>query len=108
MLKLKRKYVFHIPLFRFVCDEIEAVEIDELLNDLLDTFNREGFENFYISKVQAYYKKRSFDELLITMFADSDLPEDIFERWFLKNNDVLCQEAFAYECGNSMIIRDLM
>ena len=51
--------------------------------------------------------ERQFDEMIVTLFSNDDLPCRIFEEWFRKHNDVLCQEAFAYETGNTMVINDL-
>jgi hypothetical protein len=49
-----------------------------------------------------------YDEVLITIFTDSRrYPEEIFEKWFRRNNHVMEQEAFAYECGNEMMIERL-
>lgn len=106
--ELNRKYVFHIPLFKFTEEKLVPIEIDRILDDLISDLAESGFENFYFLKAKAHYKSRCFDELLLVMFADSDSPEIIFERWFRSNNDVLCQKALAWECGNSMFIRDLM
>ena len=106
-IELRRKYVFHLPLYRYENDNLIALKIDDLLDDLTDEFIKSGFENFYVTEAKAHYRKRSFDELLITMFADSASPEMIFKEWFRENNDVLGQEAFAWECGNSLFIEKL-
>ena len=105
---LNRKYVFHIPLCKCENDELAPIDIGGLLDDLISEFSRKGFEGFYITKSKAYYKSRRFDELLLTMFAASDNPEEIFSEWFRANNDVLGQEAFAWEMGNSLFIENLM
>lgn len=108
MTELTEKYVFHIPLYKYVEDELVPIEIDNLFGDLISDLSENGFENFYLTKVKAYYKSRCFDEVLITIFASSDTPVAIFEKWFIDNNGILGQEAFSYECGNRMIIHDLM
>ena len=108
MIELTEKYVFHIPLYKYVDDELVAIEIDNLLDDLISDLSENGFENFYMTKAKAHYKSRCFDELLITVFTSSNSPAGIFEEWFRNNNDILGQEAFGYECANSMIIHELM
>ncbi len=108
MMELNRKYVFHIPLCKFENDDLGPIDIDGLLDDLIRKFSQRGFEGFYITKSKAYYKSRCFDELLLTMFADCDEPEEIFAEWFTANNDVLGQEAFAWEMGNSLFIEELL
>ena len=108
MIELTEKYVLHIPLYKYVDDELVLIEIDNLLDDLISDLSENGFENFYLTKAKVHYKSRCFDELLITIFTSSNSPVEIFERWFRNNNDVLCQEAFAWECRNSLFICELM
>ena len=106
-MELNRKYVFHIPLCNWENGELVPIDIEGLLDDLIGEFSQKGFEGFYLTRSKAYYKSRCFDELLLTMFASSDIPEGIFSEWFMANNDVLGQEAFAWEMGNSLFIEDL-
>ena len=104
MMMLDRKYVLHIPLCRFGDGELVAIDIDEILEDLV---GRLDCESFYMTKVRGCYRSRVFDELLITVFAsDRDIGE-IFGEWFKSNNDVLGQEAFSYECGDRMFVEML-
>ena len=107
MIELNTKYVFHIPLCQWENDELVPIDIDGLLDDLIAEFSRKGFEGFYLTRSKAYYKSRRFDEILMVMFADCDEPEGIFAEWFRANNNVLGQEAFAWEMGNSLFIEDL-
>lgn len=107
MIALNRKYVFHIPLYKHVSGNLIQIDIEDILDELISQFNENGFESLYITKINSYYKKRQFDEMLITIFSNDELPGEIFEEWFRKHNDVLCQEAFAYEIGNTMVINDL-
>lgn len=108
MTELTEKYVFHIPLYKYIDDGLVAIEIDNLLDELISDLSENGFESFYLTKAKAHYKSRCFDEILLTIFTSSDFPVEIFERWFRNNNDVLCQEALAWECGNSLFICELM
>lgn len=102
MHKLDKKYVFHIPLYKFKDEELIKLSIDNLLDDLIDDL---GVDSLYITKAKSYYKSRCFDELLLTLFVSCDEnPEEIFKNWFRKNNHILGQEAFAYECQNQMHI----
>lgn len=98
------KYVLHIPLYKYVDDELIPLEIDGIVDELIDDLN---LESFYITRVESHYKSRKFDEMLLTVFADSAGIEDIFRDWFLKNNHILAQEAFSYECNNRMVIEKL-
>ena len=108
MIELTEKYVLHIPLYKYVADELDPIEIDDLLDDLISDLSENGFENFYLMKAKAHYKSRCFDELLLTIFTTSKSPVAIFEKWFRHNNDILRQEAFGYEHANTMIIHELM
>lgn len=107
MIELDKKYVFHVPLYKYVDDELVLIDIDDVLDDLINQFHSNGFDSLYMTKIKSYYRKRLYDEILITIFACGDSPICVFEKWFRKNNDVLCQEAFAYETGCRMVIREL-
>ena len=104
MIRFDKKYVFHIPLDKYENDELVLIDIDDLLNDLIDEL---GFESLYMTKVKSVYKKRIFDEILITIFTSNGTPEEIFEKWFRHNNGILGQEAFAYELNERMIVKKL-
>ncbi len=105
--KLNRKYVLHIPLYKCIDEGLVPIDIDGLLDELISDLSESGYENFYFLKAKAHYKSRCFDELLLTIFTDSDLPVEIFEKWFKRNTGTLAQEAFAWECGNSLFIMEL-
>ena len=105
MTELEKKYVFHVPLYKYVDGELVLIEIEDILEELFAQFYSNGFDSLYMAKIKSYYKKRLYDEILITIFTSGDSPVCIFEEWFRKNNDVLCQEALAYEIGCRMVIR---
>ena len=105
MLVLDKKYVFHIPLFKFEEGKLIELEIEDTLEDLIDSFGSQGL---YVSMVKSHYGKRIYDELLVTLFTSSDdNPEEVFKRWFMANNCILRQEAFAYELDGKMYICEL-
>ena len=107
-MELDGRYVLHIPLSKYENDEIIRLDMDDLIDELILNLEVQGFDSFYLTKVKSYYKSRSYDELLITIFAgDSDSPREIFRGWFFKHNDILCQEAFAYELDNRLIVESL-
>lgn len=113
-MQLTEKYVFHIPLSKYVNGKLVKIEIDKLLDNLIGSFNEQGYENLYIVKAKGYYKTRSYDEILITMYTSSNFikthpsPDEIFKNWFKRNNGKLQQEAFAYEHNNTMEIEMLI
>lgn len=104
MIELNQKYVLHVPLYKFINGELIEIEIDEILVELI---NRLNVESLYMTKVKSAYKKRIYDEILITIFTSQESPIEEFNKWFRQNNDVLCQEAFAYEFNNTLIIEKL-
>ncbi len=105
MKELDKKYVFHIPLYKFEDDDLIKLEIGDALDDFIAQLNCDGL---YITKVRSFYKSRCFDELLVSLFVSgSEKPEEIFKVWFRTNNDILGQESFSYECGDRMFIFDL-
>lgn len=105
---LEKKYVFHIPIFKYINGELVEIGIDGVLDDLIGLFAEQGFDSLYITNVKSIYKSRIFDELTLTLFSSGDdFPEAIFMEWFKDYNDVLCQEEFSYECNNRMFIERL-
>ena len=107
-MELDSKYVLHIPLSRWENNSLIPLDVDDLLEELINDLELQGFDSFYVTKVDSYYKSRKFNEVLITIFASSgDAPHEIFKNWFYRHNDILGQEAFAYEIVNKMVIETL-
>lgn len=112
--ELDKKYLFHIPLYKYVDNKLIALDMDDLIDDLIRQFSEKGYDSLYMSKVKGYYKTRCFDEMIITLYVSAEFlkkhefPEAIFKEWFKKNNDLLGQEEFAYECGDKMYIEKLI
>ena len=101
---MDKKYVFHIPLHKFEDGELVLLEIDDLLDDLISQLDCEGM---YFTRCKSVYKSRRYDELLLTVFAScDDNLEDVFKGWFSQNNDVLGQEALAYECDGKLFVEE--
>lgn len=105
---LDAKHVLHIPLTRFDGGKLVSIDIGGILENLIVRLEESGFDGVYVSEVSGHYQKRKFDELLITVFASDDSVEEIFRQWFFENNDVLGQEAFAYEKGDELVIEKLI
>ena len=104
-MELDCRYVLHIPLSKWENGKLKALDVDGEIAELISLLEVEGFDSFYVTKVESYYKSRKYDELLITIFAGyGEGPCEIFRQWFSKHNDILCQEALAFEINNRMII----
>lgn len=108
---LDEKYVLHIPLSKYVNGELAAIEIDDLVDELISRLSENGYENLYILKARGYYSSRCFDEILITIYLSPDenhlLPDEIFLNWFETYNDILQQEAVGYEHNGRMFVEKI-
>lgn len=110
---LEEKYVFHIPKHKYTDGKVASIEIDDILDNLISEFARNGYENLYIINAKGYYKSRSFDELLITIYLSPKskenqvLPDEIFEKWFKDHNDLLQQEAIGYEHNDRLFVEKI-
>ena len=116
MIELNKKYVFHIPLYKYdENEELIPIEMGDIFDELIDAFEENGYDSLYMTDVKAYYKNRFFDEILISIFISTErlakekqeFPDRIFKKWFKENNDVLEQEGYAYEYNNKMFIEKL-
>ena len=101
-MRLDNRYVLHVPLSKFINGRLVSIKIDEVLEELTGQL-----ESFYITRAQSRYKSRDFDEILITVFACDGKIEETFKKWFIKNNDILGQEALAYEKNNELVIEEV-
>ena len=109
-MRLNQKYVLHIPLFKYDGSELIPLDEKSIVDGILSKLNENEYENLYITKVKGIYKKRCFDELLITLFVESksqDTPKVIFKKWFKENNNILKQKELAYEYNNTLIIEEV-
>lgn len=104
MIELDTKYVLHIPLNKFSNGGLVELDIEDLIDELMVSLD---IDSYYVTRVESHYKTRKYDELLITVFTNTQTIGSQFRDWFLKNNHVLGQEAFAYEVNNRMIIEKL-
>lgn len=108
MIKLDKKYVFHIPKYKYENSKLIAVPIEDITKEFITKLNENGYTSAYLIEAKSYYKNRTYDEILITLFTSSkNNPEKIFRKFFTENNSILKQEAFAYECDNRMFIEEL-
>lgn len=107
---LNEKYVLHIPLYKFTEKELILIEIEDILEDLISRLAENGYENLYIVEAEGYYKSRRYTEKLITIFTSTSnqpLPDEIFRDWFNDHNDVMGQEALAFEHNNRLFVEKL-
>lgn len=108
MIELNQKYVLHIPLYKYVNNRLILIEIDDILNELTSNLTNNGYDSFYTQKVISHYKKRSFEELIITIYAGkNNRIEEIFIEWFLKNNHILDQESLGFEKNDRLFIKNI-
>ena len=101
-MRLDTRYVLHVPLSKITDGKLVSIEIDDVLEELTCQL-----ESFYITRVESCYNSRDFDEILITVFSCDGKIEETFKKWFIKNNSILGQEAFAYEKNNELVIEEV-
>lgn len=106
MLVLEEKYVLHIPSYKYVEGQLKPIVSDRYIDKLIRELNDNGYHSFYRTEVKGYYKKRCFDEILITIFTSKEntnkKPSTLFVEWFREYNHILKQESIAYEYNNSL------
>lgn len=111
MLILNNKYVLHIPTLKHINVKEKTIISQDYINILTDNLTKNGYSSFYITKAEGQYKKRNFDEILITIYApektSTTRPDTIFRQWFIKYNHIFKQESFAYELNNKLHIEKL-
>ena len=108
MIKLNKKYIFHIPQYKYENNELISIDTENIIEEFIAILNENGYTSAYLTQAKSYYKNRSYTETLITLFTSQEnRPEELFRQFFRKNNDILKQEAFAYECKDEMFIENL-
>ena len=73
MKELDKKYVFHIPLCKYVNNDLIPIAIENIIDELIKQLNENGYDSLYMTKVKGYYKSRCFDEILITLFVSTPM-----------------------------------
>ncbi|WP_407422258.1 hypothetical protein [Methanobrevibacter sp.] len=51
MIELDKKYVFHIPLYKYVNNDLIPIPIENIIEELIKQFNKNGYDSLYITKV---------------------------------------------------------
>lgn len=108
---LNNRYVLHIPTYKYDNIKDKTIISEEHISILIDKLSENGYSSTYITKAQGHYKKRNYDEILITIYTpektDSPKPDTLFKEWFEKHNHIFKQESFAYEHNNRLYIEKL-
>ena len=111
VMEMDEKYIFHIPLYKYENGKLLSIEIDDIISELIDEFALNSYENLYMIKAKGFYKSRCFDEILIHIFVPAEskktMPDEIFKKWFVNNNNILQQEALAYEYNNKLFVEKI-
>lgn len=111
MIILNNKYVLHIPTFKHINIDDKNIISPDYINILKDELSKNEYSSMYVTKAQGHYKKRTFDEILITIYApektSTPQPDDIFKKWFKEYNHLFKQESFAYELNDKLYIEKL-
>ena len=108
-MKLTHKLVFHIPQKALVHGVALEIPFSALFPNLVTALYDAGVSGFYVVDGVGFYEGRTYPEKLVTVFCE-DAPEDVekaYRDWFRHFNDVLQQEAFAYEVDGVLHIEKL-
>ncbi|MGI5976742.1 MAG: hypothetical protein ACOX68_03500 [Candidatus Limivicinus sp.] len=103
------KLVLHVPHFSW-CGKLTENQHVAFLRYLRAELGAAGFTAFYSVPATGFYSGRSYAEELVTVFCAEDKKEHIikiFEAAYRTHNDLLQQEAFAYECGGMLFTEEL-
>lgn len=108
-MKLPHKLVFHIPQKALVHGVALEIPFSELFPNLVTALYAAGLSGFYVVDGVGFYKGRTYPEKLVTVFCGDTMEavESAYQDWFQRFNDVLQQEAFAYEVDGELVIKDL-
>lgn len=94
------KIVLHIPHFAFSDGGLVEIDCYGFCKALCERMNGNGITDWYETNAFGRYKGRRYDQELWTLFVRPDQKDVVLESFremFSEWNDVLQQEAFAYE-----------
>lgn len=103
------KLVFHIPCKAWD-NGLTDIDYKAFKQILLNDLAAIGLTNSYTVSAAAYYKGREYEELLLTVFCENqykDKAAETFRQAFRRHNDIMRQEAFAYECNGNLTVEEL-
>lgn len=103
------KLTFHIPCAAWSNGLIE-INYKAFKQYLLEGLAAIGLTSLYSVQAKGYYKGREYDEILLTVFCkeqDCDAAAEVFRQTFRVHNDLMRQEAFAYECNGVLVVENL-
>lgn len=110
MMTLNTKIVLHIPLVAWKDHAITPIDYAAFKHLLLVALEDAGASSLYTVQATGYYKGREYAETLWTIFCeetDRDRIVEAFRRTFREHNDIMQQEAFAYECNGTLHVEEL-
>ena len=47
--ELDKKYVFHIPLYKYVDNELIALDMDDIIDELIMQFSEKGYDSIHVN-----------------------------------------------------------
>ncbi len=106
---LPEKFTVHIPHYRWN-GKPEPIDYQAFIRQLAEGLESLGIDSFYTTPATGYYKGRSYDETLLTLFCTADVADavaGVIENLFRTNNHLLQQEAFAFERNGVLWVGEL-
>lgn len=108
-MEYKTKLVFHIPCAAWN-NGLIAVNYNAFKQALIKAFAEIGLTSLYSVTVKGYYKGREYDEILLTVFSNlrgANAAVNAFRKCFEEHNDMMKQEAFAFERDGVLTVETL-
>ncbi len=101
--------ILHIPHYKW---DGKLISIDYLsfTKRIISRLAETGIEGGYRIAAKGYFKGRSYDEDLLTVYCTDDQAEkvvSIFRQVYNEANDIMQQECFAYEHNGKMYVVSL-
>ncbi len=105
-MEYSEKLTLHIPHYKW---DGKLIPIDYLYftQKIIGRLAEIGIDGCYSVAVTGYYKGRSYDEDLLTVYCKNDQVDkavNIFRQSYGDTNDTMQQECFAYEYNDKMYV----
>ncbi len=108
-MEYKTKLVFHIPCATWN-NGLIPVNYNAFKQILLEAFAEIGLTSLYTVSAKGYYKGREYDEILLTVFSSlrgANAAVNAFRKCFKERNNLMKQEALAFERDGVLIVEAL-
>ncbi len=105
------KLTLHVPCVAKESGGLVKINYEEFKSRLIKALADVGVNSYYTQAATGYYDGAEYDEVLWTVYCEKQDGDKIAEalcRTFRESNDILKQEAFAYERNGVMTVENLI